>query len=328
MTLVLANDEVTAAVDMPRLIDALEDAMRLEADGGVQMVPRINLEAGPGQFFRVMPCVITGLGVMGLKAFNSSTSGGVRYVIGLWGTASGELLALLDASYLTAARTGAVTGVAQRAIAGDRGGDEVGVIGSGLEARTNLEAICAVADVRRAKVFSPNAERRDLFAREMTEHLGLEVASVATPQEAADAPTVLVATNTGAGSGILALEADWLRSAGHVNTIGSTMPSLREVDGETFGRADAVVLDTLHAVGESGDLIAAAAEGHWDDAKVRGLPAVVSGEPNGSGRQPSLTVFKSVGTALQDLVAAKAIYDVAVEHGLGREVDFLAEKVF
>jgi ornithine cyclodeaminase/alanine dehydrogenase len=266
--------------------------------------------------------------VMGLKAFNSNTAGGVRYMVALWAASSGELLALLDASYLTAARTGAVTGVAQRVIAGDRGGDEVGVVGSGLEARTNLEAICAVGDVHRVKVFSPNPERRALFAREMTERLGVEVSPVDTAQEAADAPTVLVATNTGAGSGILALEAGWLRSAGHVATIGSTMPSLREVDGETFGRADLVVLDTLHAVGESGDLIAAAAEGHWDDAKVHGLPAVVDGQGPASNGTPALTVFKSVGTALQDMIAAKAIYDVAVERGLGREIDFLAEKAF
>jgi alanine dehydrogenase len=328
MTLILDNDDVTAAVDMRRLIDAIEDGMRLEAGGGVEMVPRINLTAGPGQFFRVMPGVIAGKDVLGLKAFNSSTTGGVRYMIALWAAASGELLVLLDASYLTAARTGAVTGVAHRAIAGDRGGDEVGVLGSGLEARTNLEAICAVADVRRVKVFSPNAERRSMFAREMSERLGVEVSPVDSAQEAADAPTVLVATNTGAGSGILALEAGWLRSAGHVSTIGSTMPSLREVDGETFGRADLVVLDTLHAVDESGDLIAAAAEGHWDDAKVHGLPAVVDGHGPASNGGSSLTVFKSVGTALQDIVAAKTIYDVAVERGLGKEANFLAEKRF
>jgi ornithine cyclodeaminase/alanine dehydrogenase len=323
MTLVLDNAEVVSAVDMPTMIDALESAMAIDARGGVVSVPRLNLPVADSGFFRVMPVVIEELDVMGLKAFNSGAGGTVRYLVGLWGVRSGELLGLVDATYLTAARTGAVTGVAQRALA--QGHEQVGVIGSGLEARTNLEAICAVAPVRRVKVFSPRAERRELFAAEMSEKLDIEIVPVASAREAADAETVLVATNTGPGTGRIALEGRWLDTARHVNTIGSTMSSLREVDGAVFGRAELVVLDTLDAPAESGDLQAAAGEGHWDDAKVRRLADVIAGErslPDG------LTVFKSVGTGLQDIVAAKAVYDVALERGLGREIEFLGGKQF
>jgi alanine dehydrogenase len=325
MTLVLDNAEVVSAVHMPRMIDALERAMVVDAREGVASVPRINLPVGEKGFFRVMPAVIEELDVMGLKAFNSGAGGTVRYVIGLWGVRSGELLALVDASYLTAARTGAVTGVAQRALTRGREHDEAGVIGSGLEARTNLEAICAVSPVRRVKVYSPRAERREKFAAEMSERLELEVIPVASPQEAADAQTVLVATNTGVGSGVIALEGGWLDGAEHVNTIGSTMSALREVDGATFGRADLVVLDTLDAPAESGDLQAAVAEGHWDAANARWLAELLAGP---AAVPQGLTVFKSVGTALQDVVAAKAVYDVALERGLGREVEFLGGKQF
>jgi alanine dehydrogenase len=328
MTLILDNQAVRASVDMSRLMDAVEQGIQLEAGGGVQLVPRINFEVGDGGFFRVMPGVVPALGVMGLKAFNTSAAGGVRYVIALWSTASGELLALLDAHYLTAARTGAVTGVAHRAMTERRPHDEVGVIGSGLEARTNLEAICAAGGIRRAKVFSPNAERRSRFAAEMTDRLGIDVLAVSSPEAAADAPSVLVATNTGFGSGVVALEGRWLRDATHVNTIGSTMLTLREVDGATFGRADVVVLDTPHAPSESGDLQAAISEGHWDEAKVRSLAEVVDARANGANGGGALTVFKSVGTALQDIVAAKQVYEIARERGLGRTVEFLEEKFF
>jgi alanine dehydrogenase len=329
MTLVLDNNDVLAAADMTTVISALEEAMAVEARGGVDTVPRINLGAGSGGFFRVMPAVIEELDLMGLKAFNASKDGTVRYLIGLWAVSSGELLALVDASELTAIRTGAVTGVAQAAVAGGHFDEEVGVIGSGLEARTNLEAICAVADVGAVKIFSPRRERREAFAREMSARLGVEVRAVAHPAEAADAPTVLVATNTGVGSGVLALEAGWVRSQGHVNTIGSTMPDLREVDSATFGRADVIVLDTLDSVEESGDLLDAAAGGHWVGDKVHPLSAYFTGAasaPQNDGSQ--LTVFKSVGTALQDLVAAKAIYEVARERGLGHETQVLSEKQF
>jgi ornithine cyclodeaminase/alanine dehydrogenase len=328
MTLVLDKTDVVAAADMAAIIAALEAAMAVEARGGVDTIPRVNLKAGATGFFRVMPAVIEELDVMGLKAFNSTASGEVRYLICLWSVSSGELIAMLDASELTAIRTGAVTGVAQRAISGGHFDREIGVIGSGLEARTNLEAIAAVSDLESVKVFSPRAERRETFAARMSERLGVEVRAVDSPAEAADSPSVLVATNTGIGSGILALESEWVRSPCHISAIGSTMPRLREVEGAAFGRADLVVLDTLDAVEESGDLLEAEAGGHLDRSKLRGLAEFFTADGPAPNDGAQTTVFKSVGTALQDLVAAKAVFEVARERGFGQEVDVLAGKQF
>ncbi|HZO04783.1 MAG TPA: ornithine cyclodeaminase family protein [Solirubrobacterales bacterium] len=329
MTLILDNEDVLAAAEMSAVIAALEDAMRIEAAGGVETVPRVNLPIAPKGFFRVMPAVIDSLDLMGLKVFNTSRSSEVRYLIGLWSIESGELKALVDACHLTAIRTGAVTAMAHRAIAGDRVAEEIGIIGSGLEARTNLEAICCVAEIRRARVFSPNPERRERFAAEMSARLGIEVLPVATPAEAADCPAVLAATNTGIGSGRIALESEWVRPAGHVDSIGSTMPALRELGAELFGRADLIVLDTLDSIEESGDLIAARESGNWEDSRVRTLASLFAADaPPPRPSADSLTIFKSVGTALQDLIAADAIFRVAAEQGRGREVDFLYGKEF
>jgi alanine dehydrogenase len=328
MTLLLDNDAVTASVDLAQMVELIEEGLRIEARGGVDSVPRVNLPAGATGFFRLMPAVVPELDLIGLKAFNSNSRTGVRYLVALWSIAEGDLLALVDASYLTAVRTGAVTAVAHRALTKGRGFSELGVIGSGLEARTNLQAICAVTDVARVKVFSPNAERRALFAREMSERLGIEVVAVDSGEAAADADSVLVATNTGIGSGTIALDAGWLGSCGHVNTIGSTMPGLREVDESTFGLADLVVLDTRHAVSESEDLLRASSGGHWDDAKALELAELVGGKAESLNGAPELTVFKSVGTALQDVLAAKAIYEAALERGLGERVQLLTEKAF
>jgi alanine dehydrogenase len=325
MALILDNEAVTASTDMRTVIDALEDGLRAEAAGGVDTVPRINLAAG-GEFFRVMPVVIEPLDLMGFKVFNGSIAQGVRYMIGLYRASSGELLSLMDASYLTAARTGATTGLATRLMTAEDSSAVVGVIGSGLEARTNLEAIAAVRDVREVKVFSPNPDRRTRFAREMSERLQVEVVPVDSGEEAADAPAVLVATNTGMNTGRVALQAAWPPAGAHVSAIGSTMPALREVDEALFGRADVVVLDTEHARGESGDLIAAVEGGHWADDKMRVLHEYAAG-----GAQPAdgeLSVFKSVGTGVQDIIAAAATYETARQRGLGREVDFLDLKLF
>jgi alanine dehydrogenase len=328
MTLILTNGEVMSSLDMAHLMAKLEDALRVEARDGVRSVPRINLDGDEGRFFRVMPVVVPELDIMGLKAFNRSSSNGVRYLIGLWSVQAGELLALIDASYLTAARTGAITGIATRAITAGNGAVGVGVIGSGLEARTNLEAICVGQAVSSVKAFSPNRERREHFAREMTEQLAVDVQSVDSAAEAADSEVVLVATNTGNGTGRVALQNAWLRPRTHVSTIGSTMPSLREVDAQTFGRADFVVVDTVHAVSESGDLLDAVAHGCWDDGKVMELADLIAaGVPPRNG-DAGLTVFKSVGTSLQDVVAAHAVYETALERGIGESIAFLTEKAF
>jgi alanine dehydrogenase len=328
MTLLLDNATVTASVDMARMVDVIEQGLAIEARHGVHSVPRVNLPAGDTGFFRLMPAVIPELDLIGLKAFNSNPRMGVHYLIALWSLTEGELLTLVDASYLTAARTGAVTAVAHRALTRGRGFREVGVIGSGLEARTNLEAICAVTEVERVKVFSPNQDRRVRFAREMSDRLEIEIVPVDSGEAAADAESVLVATNTGIDSGVVALDGRWLRSKGHINTIGSTMPGLREVGAETFALADVVVLDTRHALTESGDLQAAVSGGHWDDSKAIELATLISDQTESVDREARLTLFKSVGTALQDVLAAKAVYETARERSLGQRVNLLIEKAF
>jgi alanine dehydrogenase len=320
---VLSDDEVRAACDMRVLVDVIEQALDVEARGGVQIVPRINFGI-EGGFFRLMPAVIEELDVMGLKAFDAKFPE-ARYLIAVFRPSTGELDCLVDAAYLTAARTGATTGVATRWMTAPDGCREVGVIGSGLEARTNLEAVLAVRDVERVKVFSPNPERRRRFAREVAERLGVEAVATDSARAAADAPCVIAATNTGA-NGPVALEGAWLRDDAHLNTIGATAPVLREVDAETFARAAAIVVDTEHAAPECGDIIAAERAGTWDERRVTTLAQLVGTEAPLA--RDGLTVFKSVGTAVQDLAAAAAVARVARERGLGREMDIVSPKLF
>ncbi|WP_455359633.1 ornithine cyclodeaminase family protein [Streptomyces sp. SYSU K21746] len=321
--LLLTDDQVRASLRMDHLVDALRDGYRVEAEGGTQLPDRINLDAQPG-FFRLMPGVVGGAGVMGFKVFNQVASGGVQYLIGLYDEASGELLAQLDGAYLTAARTGAATGVAAGLLS-PTAPVEVGLIGSGLEAETNLEGVCAALDVTRVSVFSPNAERRKNFADRMAERLGIAVDPVDAAEEAATAPVVVVATNTGIGTGRVALRGEWLSAGATVLSIGSTMPALRELDVDVIARASLVVSDApAQARGESGDLIAAHEAGVLDD-KLRSLAQLTVDE---SPRQnpTDIAVYKSVGTALQDLIAARAVFESARAAGIGHAVDLLRVK--
>lgn len=323
MTLVLSDDEVREACDMRVLVDVVEQAIAIEARGGTQLVPRLNFGIDGG-FLRIMPAVIEELDVMGLKVFDAKFPE-ARYLIAVFRPSTGELDCLVDAAYLTAARTGATTGVATRWMTAPEGCREVGVIGSGLEARTNLEAVLAVREVQRVTVYSRNPDRRARFAREVAGRFGIEAIATDSAAEAADAPCVIAATNTGAG-GPVALQGAWLRADAHLNTIGATAPVLREVDTDTFARAAAIVLDTEHAGAECGDILAAEDAGAWDERRVTTLARLV-----GAGRplvRDGLTVFKSVGTAVQDLAAAAAVARVARERGLGRELDIVSPKLF
>lgn len=325
MTLLLSDAEVRDALDMRALVDELETALRLEAAGGGMLLPpRTNLNHAEG-FLRVMPVVMPAAGVLGLKMFHGSLERGVRYVVIVADLVSGEVRAVLDAAYLTAARTGATSGVATRHLARPEA-HTVGLIGSGLEAETNLLGVCAVRDIDEVKVYSRNPERRGAFADRMAAQLGISVTAVDAPQTAvAGTDIVVVATNTGNG-GPVAYSGNWAEPGQHIVSIGSTTPQLREIDVATFVQSDRVVFDAdpEQVAEESGDVIALhAASRTWPGAT--GLSDLLRGTGVGRKSSDEITLFKSVGTAAQDLVAGSSIAREAVHRGIGTTVADIAE---
>jgi len=329
MPLILGPDDVKRATDMGRMIDVIEAGIREQAAGRVVLPLRQNLATSNG-FFRVMPCVMRDGGRMGIKIFNGSVEHGVRYIILIYDERSGELLALMDAAYLTAARTGATTGIATRYQA-RADAASVGIIGSGLEARTNLEAVCAVRKITRAKVFSPNPDRRARYATEMSARLGVSIKAVDTPQAAVkDTDIVVVATNTTGKTDLIAYYGQWMERGQHVNSIGATGGQLREIDPQCFARAARIQVDSLAQVREeSGDSTAAIAAGTWTEAKFVELPSVVGGQVLAREDENQITLFKSVGTGVQDVMAGFAVYEQAMKLKLGTQVaTFLEHKLF
>ena len=329
MTLLLTYSDVERASDIAAQIDAIEAGLREEANGTVDLPPRLNLATTTG-FFRVMPAVMRDSGLMGYKVFHGSVQHGVRYLIAIYDEKDGRLLALMDAAYLTATRTGATTGVATRYMTPPNAAT-VGVIGSGLEATTNLEAVCAVRSIREGKIFSPTPANRERFAAHMSDRLGIRLEAVAAPEQAvADVDVVVVATNTTGVGDLIAYRGRWMTAGQHVNSIGSTGLQLREVDPETFARADCIVTDSrVQLEAESGDLHAARQVGTYDRAKVIELKKVAAGCAPGRTGADETTLFKSVGTAIQDVAAGFAVYREAVRRGLGRDVgEFLELKTF
>lgn len=329
MTLILNARDVEQLCDMPTLIDVIERGLREEALGRAIVPPRLNLQTAGG-FFRVMPAVMNDSGLMGYKVFHGSIKAGVRYLIAVYAQEGERLLALMDAHYLTAARTGATTGIATRLLAnGDA--KTVAVIGSGLEARTNLQAVCAVRPVERVTVFSPNRERREQFAARMSAELRLAVTAIESPEQCVrGAEIIVVATNSFGRPDPIAYRGAWMEPGVLVDAIGSTSTFLREVDTETFQRAERIVVDSkVQAEEESGDVRAALGEGKYDRDKVADLKEVLIDKAAGRSNPQQVILFKSVGTAVQDVMAGFVVYEQAVRQGRGQDVgEFLELKTF
>jgi alanine dehydrogenase len=323
MTLLLDDQSVSDLLDPASLVDAIDQAIRADAELPADIPGRLNL-AGGGRFFRVMPAVVPQAGVMGLKAFFGGGGVGVRYLVMLASIETGEVLALMDACYLTAARTAATSAVAARVLGVKA--TRLGVLGSGLEAEVHLRTFAAVSDIEEVRVFSPNPAGRERLAARLREELGLTIEPVDTAAEACvEAQHVITATNTGYG-GPIACESAWLRPGQHISAIGSTHERLRELDTDILRRGGVLVFDADpdQIAEESGDIREYVGEG-GALGHVLKLSDLVQGraalpeDPHGD-----LTIFKSVGTALQDVVAAELVYRRAMAAGVGTTAGDLA----
>jgi ornithine cyclodeaminase/alanine dehydrogenase len=319
MVLLLSHEDVCAAVTMAEAVEAMEHAFREQGAGQVAQPQRLNVKAGKG-WLRLGPAVLEGSGWMGFKAMNLCPGQGVRYVISLYTVADGALQAIMDAQHLTTLRTGGTSAVATRLLA--RGEPTtVAVLGSGVEARAQLEAMHAIGLARAARVWSPTPANRERFAAEMGAVLSIPVEPVADGRAAVrgrnglDDVAGLVVAAVRSPQTVLA--AEWLEPGSHVNSVGTARPDQREIDPATFRRAAVVAVDTREGVfGEAGDAIAAREV--FSPEEAHELAELVAGRAPRRTDAEQITLFKSVGTAVQDVALAAVVYERARARGLGQ----------
>jgi ornithine cyclodeaminase/alanine dehydrogenase-like protein (mu-crystallin family) len=255
-------------------------------------------------------------GYVGLKIYTVSPSG-VRFLVPLFSGQSGELLALIEANHLGQARTGAASGVATRVMA-RADARTAGIIGTGFQARTQLEAVALARKLERVRVFGRNPERRERFAKEMTARIGTLVMPVASAEEAVRGADILI-TSTNATQPVV--EGRWLERGVHINAIGINFADRREIDSETVNRADVIAADSVEQSRiEAGDLILAFGADAQRWKSVLELSDIVSGKIAGRTSRDQITLFKSNGIAIEDIVVGGRVYELARERGMGRDV--------
>jgi alanine dehydrogenase len=322
VTLHISEAEVRAVLGMPQAIEAVEEISRKQATGEVVVHPRRRFELPGGGFFHYMAAADFSAGYVAMKQY-TYVRGKLRFLVPLYEMATGDLLALIEADYMGQLRTGAASGVATKYLA-RRDSRIVAIIGTGGQARTQLEAVAAVRKLESARAFGRDAAKREKFCKEMSERLGIPVIPSASASEAVrGADIVSTATTT---SQPVVSGAD-LSPGAHINAIGANHAHKRELDDEAVASADIIVVDSVEqSRQEAGDLIIAF---HGDEicwTGVKKLSEVVSGKASGRTSDSEVTLFKSNGIASWDLAVAMKVYGLAREKKLGRELPLWSEE--
>lgn len=316
MALLLTESDVRSLLTMQIALEAVEAAFRRLADGQALMHSRQRLHLQGKSYLHYMAAGDASGGYMGMKIYTSSREG-LRFLVPLFHADSGDLLALIEADYLGQMRTGAASGLATKLLSRPDA-RSVGIIGTGLQARTQLEAVVAVRKIEQALAYGRDVQRRAEFAKEMTAKLGMRVEASETPEEVVRAADILI-TATTASQPIV--KGEWLKPGAHINAIGANFPQKREMDISAVSRADIIFVDSREQTRlEAGDLIHAF-EGNsvrWNSVKE--LAELVCGHEQGRTSREQITLFKSSGIAIEDVVTGERVYELALAHGIGTKV--------
>jgi alanine dehydrogenase len=321
---ILTAADVKAALSIADAIEATRLAFAQLSSGRAEVPVRTQWSASNGTAL-VMPAYLPdsrGLGAKIVSVFPGNPGRGlptVNALVALLDTETGLPIALLDGTYLTALRTGAASGVATDLLALP-GADTAAVFGAGVQARTQLLALCTVRSIRRAWVYDRNTDRARELVAEMAGHepVPADLRLAASPAEALH-EACIVATATTSNCPVFA-DADIMPGA-HICAIGAFTPQTQEVPAETVGRARVFVDQRAAALAEAGDLLVPIEQGLLTREQVYEIGEVINGRVTGRESPDQVTLFKSVGNAVQDIAAATRALRIAEEQGLGTIVE-------
>jgi ornithine cyclodeaminase/alanine dehydrogenase-like protein (mu-crystallin family) len=318
MTLHISEEEVREVLGMAQAIVAVEEISRKQATGEVIVHPRRRFELPGGGFFHYMAAADYSAGFLAMKQY-TYVRGKLRFLVPLYEIASGDLLATIEADFMGQLRTGAASSVATKYLARENS-RIAAIIGTGGQARTQLEAIAAVRKLESARVYGRDPAKRERFCKEMSTKLGIPVTPSGSSGEAVRGADIVCTATTASQPVVFGAD---LTPAVHINAIGANHSHKRELDDEAVASADVIVVDSVEqSRQEAGDLIIAF---HGDEicwTGVKKLSDVVAGKTPGRTSPSEVTLFKSNGIASWDLAVAMKVYAAAREKKLGRELPF------
>ncbi len=323
--LVLSQTEVRELLPMDRCIELMAEALTgLSAGEAVNPLRHGILLPDRSGLLGLMPGYTAEPAALGLKVIavfpdnHGSELDSHQGIVALFDTQNGRPLAILEASEITAIRTAAASGLATRLLAREDA-SELAILGSGRQARTHLEAMAAVRPLNKVRVFSPHREHREGFAAKARRRSSLLVRAVDSAEEAVRGADIICTTTTSADP---VVHGSWIHPGAHINAAGSSVASDRELDTASVLRARLFVDCRESTVNEAGDFLIPKKEGAVTDEHIQGeLGEILLGRIQGRQSADEVTLFKSLGVAVEDLAAATYVYTEAKDRGVGTEVE-------
>jgi ornithine cyclodeaminase/alanine dehydrogenase-like protein (mu-crystallin family) len=317
--LYLSREDVFDLLAPDVCVQACDEGFKIEAAGEAEEVPRFHFDlidqtTMGANWLRFMPSMMKTKGVVGLRIYGGRP---LRFIYILWHARTGEPLVMMDAQAIRDVRTGAVGALGAREMSRPES-SRIAVLGSGNQARCGLLAHVHVRKITQVKVFSPNQEHRERFARDLSPLINLEIEPVTSPQEAVrDTDIIITGSSRNVPVGDPVLAGEWLKPGMHVSSIGGR----GEMDDAAILNASRIIIDTKQGFPhECRDVTDQVNKGliKWDDMDE--LIDVMVGKATGRGSPEEITLLKTIGTSLQDLLPAAKTYELAVEKGRGKDL--------
>lgn len=313
MPILITDRDVEQLVDMQECIKVMENAL-LQVPSGLAWNERSSQIRTPKGFYTVLQGAVLSSGVVGLKVYTARFPSGSRFLTVLHDSETGDLLALLQGRFCTQLRTGAMTAVATQYMARKDSGT-AGIIGTGIQARMQLESICAIRQIHTIKAYDIIPDRARTFSVQMSNLLDIPVLPVESAQECVNNVDIVITSTTAPEPVLLGA---WLKPGMHVNSIGGGHMSQGEVDVHAIRLADTVVVEDLNDARKSyADLIHATEQGALAWENVNDLPSIVAGKVSVRSCSSAITLFESHGIAISDVAIAEYLYRKAIEKGQG-----------
>jgi len=323
--LVLSESQVQSLIDLDELIACLALAHIQYSTGKAVMPVRLVVPLPQIQGrITSMPGFLSEDKALGMKVvtyFQGNPQQNLPAILAtimLFSAETGKMIAAMDGGYITAIRTASASALATKALA-NSSTPVLGILGAGVQARAHIQALSRVRKLSRIKIYSPSGKSALSIKRELEQQCGVPIEAVNTAQEAVRDSDLLVTVTTAKEP---IVESEWLKPGAHINAVGSHRPDLREIDGATLQRAK-VFVDSHEAImAECGDILLALKEKTITQADILGeIGEVLAGGKTGRSNASEITLYKSVGIAIQDVATAQLVYRKALEQNVGTNVD-------
>jgi len=323
--LVLSEKQLRSLIDLDELICALEQAHIQYSTGNAVMPVRLVVPL-PQIRGRItsMPGFLNEEKALGMKVvtyFEDNPKRSLPAILAtimLFSAETGKMIATIDGSYITAIRTACASAVATKALANPKT-PTLGILGAGVQARAHIEALGRVRKFSTIKIYSPSGTSAAAIKSDVEKDAGVPIEVARSAEEVVRNSDLLVTVTTAKNS---IIKTDWLKPGVHINAVGSHRPDLREIDGATLARAIVVVDSREAAMAECGDILLALKEQSVGEDVIHGeIGELLAGMKPGRSSASEITLYKSVGIAIQDVATAQLVYRKASERNVGTEVD-------